>query len=62
MRVPAKQRNELRRTAAFKSLLKVFSKGSMKKAKQNDLLSQLYHGDANAGIPSILVGSFMATT
>jgi hypothetical protein len=52
MALPAKQRNELRRTVALKILLQVFRKGKMRKSTQNEMIYQFYHGDAAAGIPS----------
>jgi hypothetical protein len=52
MALPAKQRNKLRRTVALKILVQVFRKGKMRKSTQNEMIYQLYHGDAAAGIPS----------
>jgi hypothetical protein len=52
MALPAKQRNKLRRTVALKILVQVFQKGNMRKSTQNEMIYQLYHGDAAAGIPS----------
>jgi hypothetical protein len=52
MALPAKQRNELRRTVALKILVQLFRKGNMRKSTQNEMIYQLYHGDAAAGIPS----------
>jgi hypothetical protein len=39
MALPAKQRNELRRTLALKLLVQVFRKGKMRKSTQNEMIS-----------------------